>query len=375
MKSLLRKKPISLLIFAALIFSSRCWSQIAPSNRPGGGPVPSSAYSQQAGAAIVTLQQWYSQSSGLYAAPAGWWNAANAITVLADYEQLTGSAAYDSAIANTFTAAQSEHANFVNEYYDDDGWWALAWIEAYDVTKNPQYLAMAETIFATIAGAWDSTCGGGVWWSTSKKYKNAIPNELFLTIAARLANRTTGSAQAGYLSWAQKEWTWFKASGMINARHLVVDGLDSKNPNACTSNGRTTWTYNQGVILGGLVDLYYANKDPTLLPQAQAIATAAMANLSKNGILTEPRALAGGDTPQFKGIFMRNLAALYEVTPDPQYKAFADANAASIVANDRNPDEGDDWQFGGLWQGPFDSGDVTRQTSAIDALLAAAAME
>ena len=72
---------------------------------------------------------------------------------------------------------------------------------------------------------------------------------------------------------------------------------------------------------------------------------------------------------------MRNLMALYATAPDPQYKAFADANAASIIAHDRNADQSDDWQFGGLWQGPFDSGDATRQTSALDALIAAAAME
>jgi predicted alpha-1,6-mannanase (GH76 family) len=375
MNRLLRRNPVPLLILAALIFSSRCSAQIAPPIRPKGGPVPTSAYSQQAGAAVVTLQQWYSQTSGVYAEPSGWWHTANAITVLGNYEQLTGSAAYDSVFANTFTAAQSQHANFVNSYYDDDGWWALAWIEAYDVTGNTQYLDMAETIFATISGAWDSTCGGGVWWSTSKTYKNAIANELFLSIAAKLANRTTGSARAGYLSWAQKEWSWFKASGMINAQNLVNDGLNSSHPNACTSNGATTWTYNQGLILGGLVELNTAAKDPALLPQAQAIASAAIRNLVKNGILTEPGTLTGGDAPQFKGIFMRNLMALYAAAPDPEYKAFADANAASILAHDRNGDESNDWQFGGLWQGPFDSADATRQTSAIDALLAAAAMQ
>jgi predicted alpha-1,6-mannanase (GH76 family) len=376
MKPFLCKTQLAFFLFAALLFSPRCPAQIdplaGPVNDAKNSRAPTSAYSQQAGAAIVTLQQWYSQSNGLYASPTGWWNAANAITVLGDYEQVTGSAAYDSDLANTFTAAQSLRPNFVNDYYDDDGWWALAWIEAYDVTKNPQYLAMAENIFTAITGGWDSTCGGGVWWNKSKLYKNAISNELFLSIAAKLANRTTGSAQASYLNWAQKEWTWFKASGLINSQNLINDGLKD----GCVNNGAVTWTYNQGVILGGLVELnnaelHNAGKDPTLLPQAQAIATAAMANLAKNGILIEPGKLSGGDPPQFKGIFMRNLMALYAAAPNPQYKAFADANAASIVAND----QGDDWQFGGLWQGPFDSGDATRQTSALDALIAAAAME
>jgi predicted alpha-1,6-mannanase (GH76 family) len=337
----------------------------------GGAVNAAQSYTQQAASGIKTLQQWYSPGSGLYASPSGWWNAANSITVVANYERVSGDASYDSVIANTFSAAQGAHANFVNSYYDDDGWWTLAWIDAYDLTGKTAYLTMAETIFTAISGGWDSTCGGGVWWNTSRTYKNAIPNELFLSIAAKLANRTSGGASAAYLNWAQQEWAWFEGSGMINAQSLINDGLNSSNPNACTNNGKTTWTYNQGVILGGLVELYRADSDPSLLPEAEAIANAAIANLAQNGILTEPGSMTGGDVPQFKGIFLRNLMALYAVDQDPRYQAFADANAKSIVASDQNSNG----EFGALWQGPFDSADATRQTSALDALLAAAAMQ
>ena len=347
----------------------------SPAASSPGSPAALS-YTQEARLAAATLQTWYSESSGLYASPTGWWNAANSITVLANYAKVTGDTAYNSAIANTFTAAQKSHANFINTYYDDQGWWALAWIDAYDVTGNAAYLSMAETIFSNIAtNGWDTTvCGGGVWWNTSKTYKNAIPNELFLDIAAKLANRTTGSTSAAYLKWAQTEWAWFKASGMINAQSLINDGLTSTNPSVCTNNNGTTWTYNQGVILGGLVELYQADNDPTLLPQAEAIANATLAHLSSNGILIEVGNITGGDAPQFKGIFMRNLMALSSVVPATQaaqYKAFADANANSIWTNDRGPSN----ELGCYWQGPFDSGDATRQTSALDALIAAAAMQ
>jgi len=57
--------------------------------------------------------------------------------------------------------------------------------------------------------------------------------------------------------------------------------------------------------------------------------------------------------------------------PDPRYQAFAVANAKSIVASDQGPS----CQFGALWKGPFDSADATRQTSALDALIAAAVMQ
>jgi predicted alpha-1,6-mannanase (GH76 family) len=344
----------------------------------GGGSSDPSNYGQDSKTGLAVLQALYSQSTGLYASPTGWWNAANSMTVLANYARVSGDSTYNSVLANTFTAAQKSHANFINAYYDDQQWWALAWVDAYDLTGNASYLSMAETIFANVAqNGWDTgTCGGGVWWSTAKTYKNAIPNELFLSLAAALANRTSGTTSAGYLSWAQKEWAWFKGSGMINSENLINDGLNSNDPSACANNGATTWTYNQGVILGGLVELYRADQDPTLMPEAEAIAGAAISHLSVNGILTEPGNLSGGDGPQFKGIFMRNLMVLYQAIPGTsaqaaQFRSYAQTNAQSIWKNDRNSAN----QLGGLWQGPFDSADATRQTSALDALIAADAMQ
>jgi len=358
-------------VFAMLAAGCGCGAALVLADYEGPFAVAGN-YSQLAADGVAQLQTRYSSSSGVYGEPSGWWNAANSITVLVNYERAVGDSSYEPVILNTFDRAPGAegHADFLDSFYDDDGWWALAWVDAYDLTGNTAYLSMAETIFAAMAGGWDTTCGGGIWWNTSRTYKNAIANELFLTVAAKLANRTTGSGSAAYLTWAQEEWTWFKASGMINSKSLINDGLNSTNPNACTNNGATTWTYNQGVILDGLVELYTADKDATLLPQAQAIAAAAIADLAKNGILVET-GVGGGDAPQFKGIFMLNLMYLNTAAPNAQYKTFIDANANSIWANDT----GIDYEFGGLWQGPFDSADATRQTSALDAIIAAVAAQ
>ena len=92
------------------------------------------------------------------------------------------------------------------------------------LTKNPQYLSMAESIFPDMAGGWDRTCGGGIWWSKDRGYKNAIANELFLSVAVHLANGT-GPTSGQFAEWANKEWKWFAQSGMINPASLVNDGL------------------------------------------------------------------------------------------------------------------------------------------------------
>jgi predicted alpha-1,6-mannanase (GH76 family) len=326
-------------------------------------------YARRATLGVDRLQEWYSESSGLYAKPSGWWNAANSITALANYSRATGSTQYLSSIRNTFKNASRANGttNFINEYDDDEGWWALAWIDAYDLTQLPDYLAMAETIFADMASEWDTTtCGGGIWWQKPAHYKNAIANELFLEVAASLANRTAGKESASYLAWADKEWAWFKGSGMINSGNLINDGLNSTNPNACRNNGQTTWTYNQGVILGGLVELSRANNDSALLALGETIAKAAMSKLTVKGILTES-VVSGNDAPQFKGIFVRNLAKLHKAAPDAINKAFIDTNADSIWANDQGPSH----EFGAMWQGPVDSSDAIRQSSALDALVAA----
>lgn len=162
--------------------------------------------------AIKTLQTFYSESDGLWETT-GWWNSANCLTVLADFLYLGVNGAdgldLDSVLSNTFTQAQQTtqtaaktlvkgsskrlfesrytaspvlgdsglaargFSGFINNYYDDEGWWALAWVRAYDVTGKTEYLNMAASIFADMQGGVNGTCGGGIWWSKDRKYKNA----------------------------------------------------------------------------------------------------------------------------------------------------------------------------------------------------------
>ena len=331
-----------------------------------------STYVQQAAKGVETLQSWYTPATGLYQTT-GWWNSANAITVLVDNSRIAHTQQYLPVLANTFTAAQNTSKGFINNFYDDEGWWALAWIDAYDLSHSPQYLAMASSIFTDMSAGWDTnTCGGGIWWSKDKKYKNAIANELFFSVAAHLANRTTGRRRALYQAWSKREWAWFSASGMINEQNLINDGLDSSNPNACKNNAQDTWSYNQGVILGALAEYSRLTKNPSLLQSAARIAHATITlRTDTSGILHDPcEPKCGGDGPQFKGIFLRNLAQLHALLPDPEFTTFATTNADSIWNNAQGPN----CTFGLNWAGPFDSADAARQSSALDAILAAAVM-
>ncbi len=323
-----------------------------------------------AAAGIESLQKWYVQETGQWQTT-GWWNAANATTVLIAYSRLAPAPDLKPAIQNTF--ARNSKGGFLNQYYDDEGWWALAWIDAYQWSRDSRYLEMAEQIFADMTQGWDDTCGGGIWWRKDRRYKNAIANELFLSVAARLASAAPEQRRT-YLAWARREWRWFAASGMINARGLINDGLTA----TCQNNARNTWTYNQGVILGGLSALAAAGGEEggeqgeaqSLLDRAQAIALAAITQLTdSDGILhdtCEPN--CGNDAVQFKGIFARNLGALQAAAPSPRFRDFLETNARRICRI-QTPDH----RFGVVWSRASEAVNAATQVSALDAILAAMA--
>lgn len=208
---------------------------------------------------------------------------------------------------------------------------------------------------------------GGIWWDKPHSYVNAIANELFLDVAAHLANRVKGS-KTTYVNIAKQQWAWFQASGMMNAQHTINDGLDQK---TCKNNDGTVWSYNQGVILGGLTELSRATGDNSYITTAQQIADAAIAALARSGILTDPcEPDCGADGAQFKGVFARNLQILQKAKPQKKYADFLDRNAASIWQNDRNQRN----ELSVKWAGPFiQPANASTQSSALDAIVAALA--
>ncbi len=364
------------------------------------------AYTDRSLAAAKALQGWYDAPSGLWSTT-GWWNSANCLTVLTDWASHAGAATAQTLnvagiISNTFTNAQRvvvtaqktlsasgmttssyqiEQAadskrgfsEFLNDYYDDEGWWALALIRSWDVTKQQAYLNAAERIFADMQAGTDSKCGGGIWWSKEKAYKNAIANELYLTVAASLANRIPGKKQQ-YTQIAKDEWTWFKSSGMLNKDHLINDGLRINADGTCVNNGMNTWSYNQGVILGGLVELAKATGDAAYLLEAVIIARAAITLLSDaNGVIREVDKCepnCGADGAQFKGVFVRNLGYLHAAAPQDVFKNTILKNADSIWVSDRNAKD----QLGIKWTGPPELGggpNAATHSSAMDVIVAA----
>jgi predicted alpha-1,6-mannanase (GH76 family) len=322
---------------------------------------------ERVAAGMVPLQAWYNTSTGLFQEN-DWWTSGNQLTTVIDYTRETGDMAYFADIDNTFQ--KNKASNFDRHgFYDDDGWWVLVWVKAYDLTKKEEYLAMAKTVFQRMAGSWDNKCGGGIYWRNAKDRKNAISNSLFMQSAAALHLRTPGDGGAGsYLDWAQRTWTWFKGTGLLRADNLVIDTLGGLGATCPPSGG--TFSYNQGVLVGALVALAESTGDETLLDQAGGIVRATMTSLQSGGVMVEPCGIDTKDCWQFKGVFFRNLLEFYRVRPAKDIQDYARKQSDSIWNVARNGQN----QFGYHWHVPFDGAASRRQGSALDALLTAYAV-
>ncbi|KAK2595303.1 hypothetical protein QQS21_006959 [Conoideocrella luteorostrata] len=368
------------------------------------------SYTDNAMAAIKALNEnWYNVRTGIW--DDAWWNSGNALTTLADFASIRLAEANKLNIGgymrNTFIQAQKTNVqtikavakngmvfstycldysngcmakrgflgkrgfdDFINEFYDDEGWWALGLIRSFDVSGEKEYLSAAIDVFNDMQTGGGTPCGG-IWWSKKRDYVNAIANELYLSVAASLARRAPQNET--YKRIAIDQWNWFEKSGMINAQNLINDGLTKE----CKNNGLQTWSYNQGVVLGGLSELFLVTRDIKYIEKAVTIAQAAMKALSSpEGILVETDKCeqrpgnCGKDGQQFKGIFVRNLRYLNDVAPHQEFKDFIIRNADSIWKNDRN----DGNKLGVAWTGPYIAANGPTQSSALDTLVAAIAV-
>jgi predicted alpha-1,6-mannanase (GH76 family) len=214
-------------------------------------------------------------------------------------------------------------------------------------------------------------------WDKAHTSVNAVANELYITASAKLANRRPNTPSGGYYyNEAVKAWNWFKASGMINGQNLINDGLDIAN--GCGNNGQAVFTYNQGIILGGLTELTWASGDSSYQEEATTLAAATLSTMTDaNGILhetCEPNACSP-DLQQFKGIFGRNIQFMYNRATGlsdetkAQYQSFLQKNANAIWADDQINN-----QLGLVWSGPGSTATIQTQSSALDAIVGAAAV-
>ncbi|KAJ3786559.1 glycoside hydrolase family 76 protein [Lentinula aff. detonsa] len=311
------------------------------------------------------------------------WTDSNTMETLHLVMLQTGRSDFDGLADNSFLGRNAlipftDWETFTGPFIDDAGWAVLAlWTMAdYKATHHQQnvddFLTAAATVYDLIASNWDDTCGGGVWWTVDHTYKNAITNELFLTLSAQGYLRFKNDT---YLENAKKAWAWIEGSGMRNAQGLYNDGLVF---GTCVNNGETTWTYNQGVVLSGLGALYAATGNETLVSEAEITIDATIRNLTVNGILKESCddvVLEGTPCDSDQGIWLKHLqyflTFVHPTHPElvEKYQAFIGSQSEAVIrfATDLQLD------IGSVWYGADAGGSIFSVQSLASGIMAHAA--
>ena len=253
---------------------------------------------------------------------------------------------------------------FTNQFYDDEAWWALASLRAYEITGNRIYLHRAEALWADIRTGWSDELGGGIYWrKDERRTKNACINGPAALLAARLY---AIEGRPEDLQMAERIFAWLKATlvspwGLVWDNVAVVDG----------SIDKRTFTYNQGTFIGAAVALYKATGKAEYLADARRVADATLRYLvDENGLL---RNEGTGDGGGFKGIFVRYLVSLVDALPttDPyrsdreRYLAFLVKNASMAWEKARNAQG----LFASNWAGPPRQERVESLTNASGVML------
>ncbi len=288
------------------------------------------------------LENWYNLDTGLWDTTS-WWNSANILSALINNAQLNGDDSLKETIAYSFEktrefkveANDEKEAwickNYINDYYDDEGWWALAWLDAWEYTGEQRYLDMANIIFKDITTGWSKE--GGLYWKKGMNYRGAISNGLTLTLATRL--HTAGTKMVNgktALEWAMGIWDWMLKANLLDENGNIQDGVRTRNGKETLSTN--VWTYNQGVVLTGLVNLSQITGSESYLKYARSIAEATLNHMTNEDLilvelLCEPEN-CNADAQQFKGVFMRHLMYLNEHYPKKEYEYFILKNIESI---------------------------------------------
>lgn len=138
---------------------------------------------------------------------------------------------------------------FVNSYYDDMAWLALATLrleELAEASRKPgrrRNAYVRKSLTLQFDSASTDELGGGTFWSTKRDFKNTpatAPVALYF-------------ARTGRPEQAQALLDWLDARLFDPARGLYMDGVRISGGEAILED--SIYTYNQGPVLGALLEL------------------------------------------------------------------------------------------------------------------------
>ncbi len=301
---------IKKIVFAFLYVTilSACLKQ-NPDNPPYTPPADSATvitydWNRIADSAQTSMNLFWSPSDKYYLQSntatdwAQYWPNAHALDIAADGYLRTSSATFKTRMSDLLTGVYAKNGNtWLNYYYDDMEWMALANLRAYAATSDVAFKNVTDILWMDIKGGWSDALGGGIWWRKDNPSKNTPSNMPAAILAARLYEAFNN---ADDLDWAKKIYSWEKSVLYESATGLVYDNIGADG----TKNTSWKFTYNQGTFMGAALELYKITKDVTYLNDAVKAADYTLNSgfYTSNGVLKDE---GGSDGGLFKGVFVR----------------------------------------------------------------------
>ena len=303
-----------------------------------------------------------------------YWPTAHALDVLVDLYLRKPSASVKIRMDDIITGVKAMNGNtYINYYYDDMEWMALACLRAFVATGDVQYKDITMLLWSDIKNGWSMDLGGGIWWRKDNQSKNTPANLPASILASRLYKQFNDPAD---LDWAKKIFEWQKSVLYEPATGLVYDNI------GINGTKNTTWkfTYNQGTFIGAALELYSITNTSSYMDDATKAAdyTLLSGQLTDvaNSILKDE---GGGDGGLFKGVFVRYFTRLIidgnlSSSKKTQYINFLKTNAQKLWSTGTNKSQ---ILFGSAWNVAPSAGtaDFTVQLSGIMLFEAMAALE
>lgn len=368
-----------MVVFSASVMLVSCLKQKPDNPQPPRNPNPPQqvfSWPDIADSAQRSLNYFFNSTGNYYqtgvtnGAWVNYWPTAHTLDVLVDAYLRSPSAGVKAQMDNLLVGMKAKNGNtWLNFYYDDMEWMALACLRAFKATNDTKYKDIVDELWIDIKKGWSSNLGGGIWWRKDNPSKNAPSNLPAAILAARLYREFNKTED---LQWAQNIYNWQKTVLYDPVSGWVYDNIDKN------GNKNTSWkfTYNQGTWCGAALELYKITNNSLYLDDAvKAVDFALSPQLSIDGILKDE---GGGDGGLFKGVFVRYFSRLIidgglPAAKKQAYISFLKNNAETLWSKGTNKQFP---LFGNAWdKAPGQSVDFTIQLSGIMLMEAAAELK
>lgn len=275
--------------------------------------------------------------------------------------------------------------------FDDMSWYGLSYARIHEVLKFDQFLQTSQDIFNWCwQMGWDKTgtCHGGFWFDTNMQSKQTITNAQLLMLSAKLYRLTNNTS---FKQKMNQIYQYIIKNDLINmTTYMVSDGATVN----CTPAHKNYPTYNAGVMIGALVEMYKVTNITSYQDLAFKIVNGALEHYcDADGIIVEPcEPNCDKDSLMYKGLFVRNLRYLIDVMIDLDRKEYITSwlnlqvesnlnrnfcfkepiSKCNITFQDGPPYFNKSGPvFSQDWRGPFTVGNPMHQTSVLDLLTSA----